>query len=265
MGTKVAKQEEMENLPVSAEFMEEILDHGGMGYSENSEDSLIPILAILQDNSAEIKKKHEKYIDGAEAGDMIIRSLQRVFKVDTDGNTSLRIQPCAFQHVWVAWDGDPGEGAPVQQYPFDDMPEHEEVKDPQNPDKTLFITPEGYRLVDTRYHFGQIVDGDELIPIIVPMSGSNHTVSRAWTAQMKQFKVPGKNTRAPAFFRTYSFSTTFTQKGANSWYRYKITDLGWLTDEFALRSGFEMMKAVDSEVILADVTKDEVEKDDVPI
>lgn len=51
-----------------ADLLAEVDELGGLGYSENSEDSMIPILAILQDNSAEVKKKHPKYIEGAEAG-----------------------------------------------------------------------------------------------------------------------------------------------------------------------------------------------------
>lgn len=230
---------------VSAE-LEGVTD---LGYSENMDDSLIPILSILQDNSGEVKKRHDRHIKDAEPGMMIIRALQRMY----GGDVGIEFQPCGFQHVWVEWSGEPGEGAVVNQYPFDEFPEEAtEVEDPQNPDRTHFRLPNGNRLVDTRYHFGHILgDQGEVLPVVVPMSGTNHTISRQWTSLMKQFKIPGSGARAPAWFRTYRLSSAFTQRGAQSWYKYSVKDTGWVADPELRAAGRLLSESVAAKSVTA--------------
>ena len=63
-----------ENLPDLVD--DELQGLEGLGYSEKADDSLIPIVGILQDNSGEVKKKHDKYIDGAEPGNRAHKELR---------------------------------------------------------------------------------------------------------------------------------------------------------------------------------------------
>lgn len=236
------------------DLVDEISGLENMGYSEKSEDSMIPILAILQDNSAEVKKGHSKRIEGAEAGDLIIRSLGRVIKMGAN-LPPIVVQPAGFDHVWVEWNGEPGEGAPVAQYAFEDRPkEAEEVIDPQNAERKIWRMENGNRLQDTRYHYVNLLEDDgTVIPIVIPMGGTNHTASRQWTSQMKGFRMPGKTTRAPSFFRAYSVRTQFTQRGQQSWYKYAIGDMGWIREEATLRLGLDLLKAVIDNTVRAEV------------
>lgn len=253
-----------------AGFAEEIAEVGDLGYSEKSEDSMIPILAILQDQSGEVKARHSKRIDGANAGDLIIRSLQKVINITEDG--PLIFQPCGFQHMWVEWEGETGEGVPVNQFPFENPPEDtREVQDPENPEKKMLVRDNGNRLVDTRYHFGFVLSEDGAMPLVIPMAGTNHTVSRQWTATMKQFKLPSTMTKAPAFMRKYSISTKYRERGSQSWFNYDVKDLGWIKDEQQLRDGLSMMKDLKEEKISADISgmgeaaSDIQDPDNIPI
>lgn len=250
--TEVAPIEEQ--LP--AELMDEILGEEGMGYSERSEDSMVPILGILQDNSGEVKKRHSRHIDGAEAGDLIIRSLGRVIKM---GETSppLEVQPCGFDHVWVEWDGEPGEGSPVGQFAFDDRPA-DAREHTMDDGRTEWRMPSGNRLVDTRYHYCNVLDEDGTVfPVVIPFGGTNHTVSRQWTAQMKQFRVPGKpSVPAKSFMRSYALRTQFKQRGEQSWFVYSVTDLGWIRDPAILQEGLNLFRAVKTQEVTAEVAAD---------
>lgn len=233
-----------------------------LGYSEKADDSLIPVLSILQDNSGEVKKKHERYIDGAEAGMFIIRSLQMVFPAEKP----IRFQPCGFSHVWMEWTGEPGEGgAPVAQYPFEERPAAAEQIVSKD-GKTEWRMPEtNNRLVETRHHFGNILnDNGEIIPVVIAMSGTNHSVSRQWTAMMKQFRVPNKNVKAPAFMRAYDLNTAFTQKGQQSWYKFKVKDAGWITSRQTLEDGFAFAKAIAANEVRAGTDTDgtDIDNDD---
>lgn len=253
-----------EVLPV---LTDDMLTDDVLGYSEKSEDSLVPVLAILQDNSGEVKKKHDRYVEGAEAGMFIIRAMQMIFAEGEE----LVFQPCGFSHDWVEWQGEPGEGSPVGSFPFEERPEDaEEVTDSEGRKKWMRSTT-GNRLVETRHHFGNVLTADGPVPVVIAMSGSNHGVSRGWTTLMKKYRVPGNPAKkAPSFMRTYLLSTAFVQRGAQSWYKFKVKDNGWVTDRSILENGFAFAKAVASKEVRAGVDAESVaeqdsDSDDIPV
>lgn len=225
------------------------IDDGDLGYSTNANDSLIPIISIVQDQSAEVKTKHSKFIEGIESGNLIVRSLKLVF-VD-----AITFQPCGFQHVWVEWQGETGAGVPVMQYPFEEKPnDAREVPDPQNEGKSIWRRKNGNRLVDTRYHFGHMLRGDAPpLPCVLPMSGTNHGVSKGWTSLMKEKRVPRTDQRAPAWFCLYKIDTIFTERGSQSWFKYNITDGGWVQSRDLRDAGKALNKSVVAGAVKADV------------
>lgn len=240
---------------LSTDVMSELAGLSNLGYSDRIEDSLVPILSILQDNSGEVKKKHDRYIEGAEPGKLIIRSRKRIY----DGEQGVLFVPAGFQHMWVEWNGEPGEGFPVRQYLFDDKPEEAtEVEDPNNEDRTLWRMPNGNRIVDTRYHYGHMIDGDELVQLVIPMSGTNHSVSRGWTSLMKELKIPGTGQRAPSWVHAYALTTVFTQRGALSWYKYNINPVvdGWIGDAQLRKMGKELTESVSEHKVQADISSE---------
>jgi hypothetical protein len=245
-------------------FSAEMFGDDVMGYSEKSEDSLVPVLAILQDQSGEVKKKHEKYIEGAESGMCIIRALQMLFPSDRP----IVFQPCGFTHEWVEWTGEPGEGgAPVGMFPFEERPaEAKEVVNATG--KKEWRMANNNRLVETRHHYGNVVNDGSIIPVVIAMSGTNHGTSRQWTALMKSFQVPGTNKKAPAFSRTYLITTAFNQRGTQSWYKFRVQDNGWVTDQNLLQAGFGFAKAIAANEVKAGMDSDavdSVEDDEIPI
>lgn len=262
--TKTEVQKYEEQLP--SELMDEIAGEEGLGYSDKNEDSMVPILGIIQDNSGEAKKRHSRYIEGAEAGDLIIRSLGMVIKMG-ENDPPLVVQPCGFDHVWVIWEGEPGEGVPKGQVPYEDRPvearEHE-----LDDGRKEWRMPDGSRLIDTRYHYCNILHDDgSIIPIVIPFAGTNHTASRQWTAQMRQFTVPGRpGVKAKSFMRSYSIRTKFKQRGEQSWFMYSITDLGWITDPDVLRDGLNLFRSVNNQDLIAETASAEPEDDDsIPV
>ena len=237
-------------LELTGDFAGELEGLSGLGYSERAEDGLVPILAILQDNSAEVKRQHSKYIDGAKPGDLIIRSLGLV--IDPE-NTPIVSQICGFQHVWVEWDGEPGEGAPVAQYPYDERPDDAEEKQLGDDERKTWVMPNGNRLVDTRYHYAQITFDDRgWMPVVIPMAGTNHTVSRGLTQQLKLLRLPN-NQQAPAWFRAFRLGTKFNQRGSQSWFTYDMRDLSWITDPSVRADGRKIFESLQQNLIQADI------------
>lgn len=209
----------------------EIAGLESLGYSEKAEDNLVPIMSLLQDQSAEVKRNHPRQMEGALAGNFLIRSLKKLINVaGTEDARPLPVIPCGFQHMWVQWRGEPGEGQVITQYPFDDRPaEAEEKPDPQNEDRTIWYMPNGDRLVDTRYWYCLAhIDGN-WGQVVIPMAGTQHTVSRTWNNLQRALRLPN-GAKAPAWFRMYSIGSQFNQRGSQSWYTYDIRDMGWVAD-----------------------------------
>jgi hypothetical protein len=215
------------NLPAGFDLSAEMDGVTDLGFSDKADDSLVPILAVLQDNSGEVKKGHAKKIDGAGAGNGILRSLKIVLPLDTE---PLTVIPFGFTHRWVQWRGEPGEGKIITDYDFEDRPgEAVEVQDPQNEDRTFWQMPNRDRLVDTRYHYVLANIQDRWMPITIPMAGTNHTASRSWTALAGNMRLPGGG-KMPGWFRKWLIKTKFNQRGQQSWYNYDITDGGWVEE-----------------------------------
>jgi len=238
-GQQVALYGSAANLP--AEVAGELEGLTDLGYSQKAEDSLIPVLNILHDNSAEVKTRHERYIQGAKPGDFIIRALNMVID---PMETPVIVQTAAFIHVWVEWQGEAGEGTPVNRYPFDDRPaEAEEVTDPQNDEKTYWAMPNGNRLVDTREHYAFVLIGNAWMPVVIPMHGTNHKPSRGWTNLMKTFQL-GSGQQAPAWFRFYRFYSKYQSRGTQTWFIYDIKDQGWVADANLRAAGRKLNESV---------------------
>lgn len=240
------------SMDLAGDFSSELEGLTGLGYSERQEDGLVPILAILQDNSAEVKRQHSKYIDGAKPGDLIIRSLGLV--IDPE-ETPLAMQICGFQHVWVEWEGEPGDGKPVNQYDFDDRPGEAEEKVLGDDDRKTWVMPSGNRLVDTRYHYAQIRLPNGWMPVVIPMAGTNHTVSRSITQQLKMLRMPNQQ-KAPSWFRAFSLGTKFNQRGSQSWFNYDPRDIGWITDAEVRADGRRIFESLEAGTIQADISSE---------
>jgi hypothetical protein len=198
---------------VPTDLGDDWIQDSGAGFSKEAADRSVPILGIVQENSGEVKKKGAKYIEGVEPGNLIIRTLGKVFVVDSD-ESALIFQPCAFMHVWIEWQGEPGDGVPVGRFMFNDPPKDaREVADPQDPKRKLWMRENGNRLVDTREHYGHLILPEGIMPVLIPMAGTNHKVSRDWTFLAQTFVLPSPQgpKPAPGWFRAYGLTTKYAQ------------------------------------------------------
>lgn len=256
-----------------ADISGELEDLEDLGFSDRVEDRLIPILSILQEQSGEVKSRHTKHVDGAEPGMIIVRALQRIYasEITKDGaQDGVIFQPCAFDHMWVEWEGEPGEGAPIANYPFTEDPSvhgARQVQDPQDPDRMIWVgTSRNTRFVDTRYHYGHVIDGASVYAAVVAMGGTNHTISRQWTAIMDQKRVPTPQgpRKAPAWFCLYRLNTRFTERGSQSWFKYEIRELGWCQDADLRQMGRDLNEAIRAKEMVVDLESEAAPSSDTP-
>jgi hypothetical protein len=180
----------------------------GKGYSSKAEDGIVPFIDILQLLSPQIKKNNEKYIKGAEAGDILVKgSLNPVVKSEE----GIVVQPCAFERKFVEWVPRSKGGGFVTRH--DVMPaDAVERPNPEDETRTVWVRKSnGNQLIDTRYHY-VLLNG---APYVMAFKSTGHTVSREWTQLMKMLG-------GAAFERKYKVTSKLRTKGDNEWYVFGI-------------------------------------------
>jgi hypothetical protein len=172
------------------------------GVSRAAEDNLVPLIYVLQAQSPQVNRRNPAYIEGAEAGSIWLRDADAPIIPGDDG---VLFQPCYFDHDVVEWVPRDSGGGLVARHQFekfstgraetmDELVERlgakPERRDDKNPNRIDYILPNGNELIETRYHAGFAIHGDSVMPYVIPLSGSGHSVSKRWMFKMSTIVVP---------------------------------------------------------------------------
>lgn len=250
---------------VPAELMAEFEAHAGEGVSTSMDDQLLPYIGIVQAGSPQIKRNHEKYLDGVNIGDILISSLGRWWSGDVEGGLVF-VQAHFNQDVveWIPRDDGGGVVARHSEMPKDAR----KIVDTEHPQRQKWGSPRGTEYVHTRYHYGIIVNGaealggDPLGPMqgVITLSSSGHQFSRQWTTLQNSIRLPNGKI-APARARVWKLTTVNRSKGGNDWSVFRAEDLGWNADKTIYDAAGQMYEAILAGSLKAD-TGEGPDKDD---
>jgi hypothetical protein len=194
--------------------------------SKSQEDNLVPLIYVLQANSPQCLKGHEKHIQGAEAGNIWLRNDPEPL---LDGERGMDFQCCFFTKDWVEWL--PDRGGFVARHPErpDDAEQVTEEGEDGN-EKQVWKRPNGNYVVETRYHVGFVHRvGKSPEPYTIPLTSTGHTVSKQWTTA--QNKLEGG--RAEWYDVVWTLRTALKRKNQHAWYQYEVDFNRWATNEEA--------------------------------
>lgn len=242
-----------------AELDELIGNDEGFGLSSDPEDNKVPLVYVLQSNSPQVNDRGSEYVDNAKPGHLWLRNAPEGYEI-VDGEVGFLFQPCYFWKNWVEWIPRSKGGGIVGSY--QDRPK-EAVQEPsaENPRKQIWRLPNGNEVIETRYHAGYILadDGSLAMPYIIPMTGSNHTVSRDWMTKMNNKRTAGGK-KPPSFACLYRVKTEHVSTQEFNWFRYDIEDAGWV-DKAGYLSGVDLARSFASgEKVAEEVTDVESEE-----
>ena len=235
-----------------------IMSNAGKGLENiTSEDITIPRLAVIQSNSPQRKKKDEKYIEGAEEGDIFNTVTGEIYK------EPLTVIPCAYRKSYVEWIPREKGGGFVQAY---DMRPSDTTTDPATRKSSL---KNGNQLVDTAEHYIIIrKDDDTYESAVLTMTSSNLTVSRKWNTllKMKKINVKGQTIDPPSFMYEFTLGTVEATNDRGTWQKYKIEEIGQLDKKHLFVAAGTLSKSVDTGKVKAsehatDVTNEDSETD----
>ena len=174
----------------------------GMGLENiDKGDLALPFLKLLQSGSYETKKKHAKYVEGAEAGMFYNTVTKKLYS----GEKGMNVIPCFYKMTYPEWAPfDKSEGRPVHP---DRGPE---VMAQTTKSGTKDVLANGNEIIKTANHF-VIILGDRPEKALMSLKTTQLKTSRGWNSLMDNEMIiavdTGKSIPAPAFSRVYKINS----------------------------------------------------------
>lgn len=233
-----------------AELMDQFEADSGQGVSTSTEDTMIPLLTMVQKGSPQVDRTHPRYaesrIDGIEAGDFLIGSTRTFWK----GEAGILFIPVYFEHSFNRWR--PRESGGGFMGSFQELPrEAREAHDPEKPTRRYHVMPDDSEIIEVRNHYGIILNGSDAKPQsiggalqgVLTLNSTGHTFSRQWMTQINQIRLPS-GALAPSRARTWRISHVIKSNPQGSWFGCKAEDQGWVEDAELYKAGTAMFQAI---------------------
>ena len=195
----------------------DFVSDSGMGLENiDKSDLALPFLKLLQSGSDETKKRHAKYVEGAEAGMFYNTVTKKLYS----GEKGINVIPVFYKMTYPEWAPfERAEGRPVH----NDRGPGIMAKVTQN-DKNKDILDNGNEIIKTANHF-VIILGDRPEKALMTMKSTQLKVSRSWNSLIEdQFEIDPKTNKsvpAPMFSRVYKLNSV-ENSGSFTWHGYNI-------------------------------------------
>lgn len=198
----------------------------GTGFEDvTAEDLQIPFFALLQDNSPQRKKKHDKYVEGAEEGMILNTATDELYS----GEDGVLLVPVHLEKATVEWkprDEDGGGGGFVARHPW----AHPEViqQKAQGVPPNKWRSAAGNVLKRTYYLWCLIIHPDEPENltdfVIVSFESTKIKVISNWLLKAKKAQRPdadGRKHQVPLYEMLIRLGSQYV-RGDNDYYNYTL-------------------------------------------
>jgi len=197
----------------------------GMGLENiDKSDLALPFLKLLQSGSDETKKKHAKYVEGAQAGMFYNTVTKKLY----DGEKGIEVIPVFYKMTYPEWAPfERREGRPIS----NDRGASVMAETSQN-DKNKDLLKNGNEIIKTANHF-VIINGERPEKALMTMKSTQLKVSRGWNSLIEnQFEIDPKTNKsvpAPMFSRIFKLNSV-ENSGSFTWHGYTIAMLRKVDD-----------------------------------
>ena len=196
----------------------DFVSDSGMGLENvDKQDLALPFLKLLQSGSDETKKKHAKYVEGAEAGMFYNTVTKKLY----NGEKGIEVIPVFYKMTYPEWAPfEKREGRPIH----NDRGPGIMSKVTQN-DRNKDMLDNGNEIIKTANHF-VVINGERPEKALMTMKSTQLKVSRQWNSLMEnEFENDpntGKSLQAPTFSRIYKLGSV-ENSGSFTWHGYNVS------------------------------------------
>ncbi|WP_293319140.1 hypothetical protein [Phenylobacterium sp.] len=234
MSKQQLKKKDSTELAVGDISADLILKSAGKGLENITNDDItIPRLAIIQSGSPQRKKKDEKYIEGAEEGNIFNTVTNELY------GHGIVVIPCGYRKSYVEWVPREKGGGLVAVH--DIKPEGSKT---DSSTRKTFLGEN--QIVDTAEHFVLVKKDKSYEPAVLTMTSSNLSVSRKWNTllKMKRINVKGQTVETPSFMYEFRLSTVEAENDLGNWHKYKIEEIGQIESKDVFKQGQGLAESV---------------------
>lgn len=190
----------------------------GLGTDQLDAQASMPLLNIIQQNSPQINKKTDKFIDGAEAGDIFFAPTDEVL------TQPIEFVPTAFRTLYVEWVPKDQGGGLVGMHPLSivDDPSYQQGRKGKY-DEWLGDN----ELKKTTYVLGLIEVAGETTQAMMALAVTGQKVSRKLQGDIRKFRYVGDLAEVPpaVFARAFKLSADYEENSqGQGYYNFKLDD-----------------------------------------
>lgn len=168
-------------------YLDKYQEDAGKGLSKRAEDNLIPFVYVLQALSPQVQRRSSEYIEGAEAGCFWLRNAREPI---CSGESGLLVQPCYFTIDWREWKQRDSGGGLINIHPVPKgaipeicpVPDARQTRDAKNPEKIIYLRPNGNELIFTRTYACRIFTQTGVLPYLMAFTSTGHRTAKSWMA-----------------------------------------------------------------------------------
>ena len=229
-------------------------DDAGAGFEGTTSESFaIPFLGILQKISPQCDEADPKFIEGAKGGMLFNSVTSKLY----DGKTGVLFIPSAYQRRFIHWGA---RGTPNSGFKGEFMPEvavqmRDDGKVIELDGKLYFPLADGTinekvcdRLVDTRNHFGILIDPESgnFSQVLISLASTNIKKSKQFMQCLAEVKVKSAKgtTTPPSFYNKARIVTTAESNDKGNWSGIKFTLEGFVEQQELYDAAKAFYKAV---------------------
>lgn len=216
MAKEVTKKEK-ENALMSV-----MAEDAGTGMEGTDRESFaIPFLRVLQKISPQVDEADAAYIEGAKGGMLLNTVTGKVY----DGKTGVTFLPSAYQRRFIQW-APRGSGQGYRgEYLPEDITKMRAAGEIDEVDGRMMIGDD--RLVDTRSHFGLVIDDDGSVnQVVLPLSSTQIKKSKQLMSMLSAARVQGVN--PPTWMNRIKVTTVLESNDQGSWYGVRFEADGFI-------------------------------------
>jgi hypothetical protein len=257
------KEEQLPAVPFDFEA-----DAGAGMEGTDSDSFAIPFLRILQKLSPQCDETNAEFVEGAKAGMMFNSVTGKLY----DGKEGVHFLPCAFQRRFIQWAPRGAEGGFKGEFMPEDIAAMRAEGKIVELDGRLFVADDSGnvsekksdKVVDTRSHFGLVVDADgDAAMALLPLSSTQIKKSKRLMSILNEAKVKGANglVTPPTWMSKVKLTTVLESNDEGSWYGVRFEADGFIDSKDLYEAGKAFHDAVSKGERGADFTESE---SDVP-
>lgn len=208
-------------------------------------DRKTPIYSLVEPLSKAVKKNSDKFIEGAEVGDIIDTSVRTIIGKEFD------FVPVKFTTEWLEWQEERGN-APMRHKSADILDECEWV---DTATKKGFFLPNGNEVQETKIFYG--IDVTNGTWAVLSMAKGRLGAARLWVEKLERIKNPQTGHKAAYFIQVWNVkSMATTSRGGDDYNTYDAAFKCWVNEYPDGMAAFEEAKALSEALAKETVSAD---------